>query len=397
MIYSITNNIYRREYELKFLNTYRKGRSYTTYAISEEWIEKLEDFLNGRQLDFPGPIDNSSLKQKLFNKEAPKNTYSVNEFLWKFLQSLYGGGPEITYTEKPNSLILSDLDTLSQARTNDTYARSEAIDSMRSSVLDIPKSLGGNKNHLMPVKMPNPGLYCYMNACLQALLGISKLVEYTSKEEFKKKLNTKNPKFWPSLSEVVNASVGANKDTYVTPRILKKLSKNQFDPSEQHDAHEFLNFLLSGLQGEINVSSPHKYIKYKDSLGAWNNYKKYNVSIVDDLFAGQFASRVTCTRCQTASTTYDPFLDLSLPIVRQSLKQTADLNDCLAAFQNEEEIIDAYKCLKCQTKQTAIKRISLDQFPKLMVVQLKRFQTYPKKEKKLDVVKFPVDTWTIKA
>ena len=380
------------------MNTYRKGKSYTTYAISEEWIERLEDFLNGRQLDFPGPIDNSSLKQKLLNKEAPKNTYSVNEFLWKFLQSLYGGGPEVTYTEKPNSIILNDLETLSQARTNDTITRSEAIDSMRSSVLDIPRTLDfGNQSPLMPVKMPNPGLYCYMNACLQALLGISKLVEYTSKEEFKKKLNTKNPKFWPSLSEVVSASVSAKKDTYFTPKALKKLSLNQFDPSEQHDAHEFLNFLLSGLQGEINVSSPHKYIRYKDSLGAWNNYKKYNVSIIDDLFAGQFASRVTCTNCQTASITYDPFLDLSLPIASRSSKKTVDLDDCLAAFQNEEEIIDAYKCLKCQTKQTAIKKISLDQFPKIMNVQLKRFQTYPQKEKILDVVKFPVDTWTIKA
>ena len=46
----------------------------------------------------------------------------------------------------------------------------------------------------------------------------------------------------------------------------------------------------------------------------WTNYMKRNHSIIVDLFAGQYKSKVTCPNCKLISITFDPFLYISLPI-----------------------------------------------------------------------------------
>jgi ubiquitin C-terminal hydrolase len=39
-----------------------------------------------------------------------------------------------------------------------------------------------------------------------------------------------------------------------------------------------------------------------------------NQTIVDELFVGQFTSTIKCKHCAELSQSYDPFLDISLPI-----------------------------------------------------------------------------------
>lgn len=351
--------------------------------------------MNGNSKELPGPIDNQPLKEKLKKKQIPKDTYAVNELLWRFLQKMYGGGPEITYKDRPDSFKF-DREKLSETHTThttDTYTRSsDVVDSMRSSILDIPKSVKLDvEKSFRPIRMTNPSFYCYMNSCLQALLGIPKFVDYITEEKYKIDTINKNPKFWSAMAEVVNAH--SNKDIYFRPKSIQKLSVSQFDPSEQHDAHEFLNFVLTGLQEEINLPQPNKRIEHKNRHTAWAYFKKYNNSIIDELFAGQFTSKVMCTNCKTVSSTFDPFLDLSLPIVATS---GATLNDCLAAFQEEEEIIDSYNCVKCKSHQKAKKKLQIEEFPEILIVQLKRFQTYPEKEKIVDHILFPIENWKLR-
>jgi len=50
----------------------------------------------------------------------------------------------------------------------------------------------------------------------------------------------------------------------------------------------------------------------------WEEYKNRNNSLVDHLFTGLFRSKVTCELCSLHSTTYDPFMVLSLPIVKET-------------------------------------------------------------------------------
>ena len=54
-----------------------------------------------------------------------------------------------------------------------------------------------------------------------------------------------------------------------------------------------------------------------------------------DLFCGQMISILTCTKCDHRSVTFDPFLDLSLPIPRvRFIVQGIDEKMCLPTFRN---------------------------------------------------------------
>jgi ubiquitin carboxyl-terminal hydrolase 2/21 len=163
------------------------------------------------------------------------------------------------------------------------------------------------------------------------------------------------------------------------------------DPSQQHDAHEFMRFLLSGMQDEVNLTPPKKEVTFHNPDSAWIYYRQSNISMIDDVLAGQLTSTVSCSFCRHVSTAYDPFLDLSFPIIPDKTKTLAD---CLAAFQTEEEL-DSYKCEKCKKEGKAKKRLAIQRFPKNLVINLKRFQTYPKKRKLKDQITYPVIDWRI--
>jgi len=50
----------------------------------------------------------------------------------------------------------------------------------------------------------------------------------------------------------------------------------------------------------------------------WDIYKKRNDSAVADLFAGLYKSTLVCPDCQKVSITFDPFMDLTLPLPIES-------------------------------------------------------------------------------
>lgn len=66
-------------------------------------------------------------------------------------------------------------------------------------------------------------------------------------------------------------------------------------------------------------------IEYKNqddkelAFESWSNFLKRNQSIIIDLFAGQYKSRLTCPDCKKISITFDPFLSISLPIPHTTL------------------------------------------------------------------------------
>jgi len=61
-------------------------------------------------------------------------------------------------------------------------------------------------------------------------------------------------------------------------------------------------------------------------------------SIVDKLFAGIIRNTVRCGECGGRSVTYDPFLELTVEISKDSLA------DCLADYFSEEHLDCAIAC-----------------------------------------------------
>jgi ubiquitin C-terminal hydrolase len=323
------------------------------------------------------------------------------------MKKLYGGGPEIiegggpapsmtsSMTEMPKSHSVeppkrSDSHKTHERRASDAMLRSEykiekKIDKMNNSVTENVMSRSTPiPSSAKPSGMANESLFCYMNACVQGLLGINSLVDYTRKQGYTKVGATKTQKFWRAFNEIVTCQ-GTSK---FTPKQLRKISSLTFSMDEQHDSHEFMRFVLSGMQDEINLTRPKKQIEFKDSNSAWEHYKKYHSSIIDELFAGQLVSRVTCKNCSHISKTFDPFLDLSLPIIPG---KTKTINECYSTFAKDEDIKDSYTCEKCKVKGKATKRFAVCRFPQNLVIHLKRFQTYPKKKKIGEHIAYPLE------
>ena len=112
----------------------------------------------------------------------------------------------------------------------------------------------------------------------------------------------------------------------VTPRDFKAMV-DRFIPHmqghSQQDAQEFLAFLMNELHEDLNRVTNCEYISEPDSNEmddrklasiAWKNHLKRNSSVIVEHFQGIYRSTVICNYCRKRSTTFEPFMYLSLPI-----------------------------------------------------------------------------------
>ena len=81
--------------------------------------------------------------------------------------------------------------------------------------------------------------------------------------------------------------------------------------------HEDLNKVLKKPLVEKDESKKSDDIKSRDS---WIGFLRRNQSILVDLLYGQYKSTLYCPNdsCQNISTTFDPFLSVSLPLISKS-------------------------------------------------------------------------------
>lgn len=122
----------------------------------------------------------------------------------------------------------------------------------------------------------------------------------------------------------------------VPPREFKS-TVGRFGPSfsgyQQQDSQEFLAFLLDGMHEDLNRIMKKPYVEKPDSTddmvgdveaikqlaeSHWNIYKGRNDSAVADLFGGLYKSTLVCPQCHKVSITFDPFMDLTLPLPVES-------------------------------------------------------------------------------
>jgi ubiquitin carboxyl-terminal hydrolase 2/21 len=170
----------------------------------------------------------------------------------------------------------------------------------------------------------------------------------------------------------------------------------------QQDAQEFLRYLLEGLHEEINrvTQRPKPILTDIDeslsdaqkAMESWKRYLRGDDSKIVDIFVGQFKSTLKCTTCGHCSVTFDPFWDLSLPIPSRS--NSSKLSQCLELFTREETLDGDEKptCAKCQTRRKCTKSLSIQRFPKVLVIHLKRFAPSERFRGKLSTtVEYPLN------
>uniref|UniRef100_A0A1D1Y4Y7 Ubiquitin carboxyl-terminal hydrolase 23 n=2 Tax=Anthurium amnicola TaxID=1678845 RepID=A0A1D1Y4Y7_9ARAE len=140
---------------------------------------------------------------------------------------------------------------------------------------------------------------------------------------------------------------------------LRCISRN-FRNSRQEDAHEYMINLLESmhkccLPSGVASESPSAYEK----------------SLVHKIFGGRLRSQVKCMQCSYCSNKFDPFLDLSLEIVKADT-----LCKALSHFTAEEQLDGGerqYQCQQCKQKVRALKQLTIHKAPYVLTIHLKRF------------------------
>ncbi|XP_011496149.1 PREDICTED: ubiquitin carboxyl-terminal hydrolase 2-like [Ceratosolen solmsi marchali] len=363
-----------------------------------------DDDVNGRSAnptdaddvtDNKNKVEPSSYANPSFNCMEPLDTKSANKFV-----------AQVPTTTQLATSVSATLETASAST-------SEYGSTGKSNVKNRLKNTGDNRCGLNGLR--NIGNTCFMNSVIQCLSNTRPLLEYLLNEQYMADINTTTSSMKGALmkafSQVVQELWESDGDRVVDTLSLKSQIQRfapRFMGYSQQDAQEFLRYLLEGLHEDVNrvtikPQSIHTDIPdtYSDSMKAtesWKRYLRNEDSIIVDVFVGQLRSSLRCTICDHVSVTLDPFWDLSLPIPSRS--GTVKLNLCLEHFTREEVLDGDEKptCFKCQTRRKCTKSFSIQKFPKILVIHLKRFSPMERFRGKLNVlVDFPLTTLDLSA
>ncbi|XP_060622483.2 ubiquitin carboxyl-terminal hydrolase 19 isoform X2 [Anolis sagrei] len=176
----------------------------------------------------------------------------------------------------------------------------------------------------------NLGNTCFMNSVIQSLSNTRELRDYFHDRSFESEINYNNPLgtggrlaigFAVLLRALWKGTHHAFQPSKLKAIVASKAS--QFTGYAQHDAQEFMAFLLDGLHEDLNRIQNKPYTETVDSDGrpdevvaeeAWHRHKMRNDSFIVDLFQGQYKSKLVCPVCSKVSITFDPFLYLPVPL-----------------------------------------------------------------------------------
>jgi ubiquitin C-terminal hydrolase len=251
----------------------------------------------------------------------------------------------------------------------------------------------------------NLGNTCFLNSCMQALNHTYELNEYLSSEKCEKALkhgevDSTILKEWNDLRKVMwnsNGAVSPNRFVYYVQQLAVAKSRELFTGWAQNDMPEFLLFMVECLHNSVSRSIK---MKIKGSVEnpidklATECYKMLQetylreYSEIMDLFYGIYVSElISMDGKLSRAVKAENFFILDLPIPSKS----TSLYECFDAFTSPE-IMDgdnAWKNESTGQKEAVQKRITFWNFPKILVITLKRFSSGGKR-KIQDPIQFPV-------
>ncbi|KAF3452960.1 hypothetical protein FNV43_RR03393 [Rhamnella rubrinervis] len=218
--------------------------------------------------------------------------------------------------------------------------------------------------------LENLGNTCFLNSVLQCLTYTEPLAAYLQSGKHQNSCHIAGFCALCAIQKHVSRALQstgrslAPKDLVLNLRCISRNFRN----ARQEDAHEYMVNLLESmhkccLPSGVPSESPSAYEK----------------SLVHKIFGGRLRSQVKCLQCSYCSNKFDPFLDLSLEIVKVD-----SLHKALSRFTAPEQLDGGekqYQCQRCKQKVRALKQLTVHKAPYVLTIHLKRFRAHDPGEK----------------
>ncbi len=250
--------------------------------------------------------------------------------------------------------------------------------------------------------LENFGDSCYVNSALQCLSHAEPLTNalfHLRSDE--KKFQPLTEAYVKLLEEMWLGNESVTSAINVRDRVGE--ISPRFANQSQQDSHEFLSVFLDALYEELCSHEQGK-----------------QCNIDENFIHGTIKSTVKCRNCREEIPTYDSFISLPLPIplspatasgldkhegfvgfvasmfgfIENIVTPVRDLYACFKLLLQDETIGENGKwfCARCDCLTNANKKIELWTLPKVLILQLKRFNYDLSNNVKIDTfIEYPVD------
>lgn len=199
---------------------------------------------------------------------------------------------------------------------------------------------------ISPIGLVNPSIYCFMICILQTLLSIPELNYYFLCEFFlgnnKDEKNENDMTTCIAFHNFIKSYLMGKRYISIHKQLFR-ICNNLLGGMRMHDSQEFLVCFLDAIQKELNSNEKCNIPENASMEERWVMYRKVNNSFIDSIFTGLMRSTVQCKKCKYKSSTYEPFMDLSV-----SINKYKNLEKCLKQYFENEKIACEYKCEHCK-------------------------------------------------
>lgn len=232
---------------------------------------------------------------------------------------------------------------------------------MSDDIEESPYGLGG---------LQNMGNTCYANSVIQAIRVIPEMIHIIDKAEPEESEdNAKQYRVFKAYQDILRtlwdkrtkmgAFIRPNKFWNFVHDAVRDTVYESFATRMQQDAHEFLNYILDNC---------HEVLKSRVSDPIYSSLGGFTSLIVDETF-GWDKIEITCEGCNNISCRFEAFNMLKVGLNKLEAKTPIELLE----DERRSEIIEGYKCDKCNAYTNATVKRTFWKLPHTLFFVLRRF------------------------